>query len=165
MHRALYNSNEGSLVFSKTVTEREMETILFGLILSSGMNRWGEVRTGMELGSGRMCFLQPPIPQEASKLLFSMSFGGMVWFTLKICNKRLRGRKVCRGKKASLILSPKLHTLSFLFYNERNGIIWLKTRDPLPTQSLLPTSVYLHLNQKWNWKWQFQIGYLASYNF
>lgn len=77
-HRALYNSNEGSLVFTKTVTEREMETNLFGLILSSGMNRWGEVRTGMELGSGRMCFLQPPIPQKTSKLLFSMSFGGMV---------------------------------------------------------------------------------------
>lgn len=78
-HRALYNSKEGSLVFSKIVTEREMETNLFGLILSSGMNRWGEVRTGMELGSGRMCFLQsPPYPKKQASFYSLWALVG--WF-------------------------------------------------------------------------------------
>lgn len=80
MHRALYNSKEGSLVFSKTVTEREMETNLFGLILSSGMNRWGEVRTGMELGSGRMCFLQPPHTPRSKQafILYELWWDGLI---------------------------------------------------------------------------------------
>lgn len=134
------------------MTEKRKQYL--GWFCHLGINQWreNESRGGVE---GWEDVLSQPPPPKSQASFFIYSVGSGRWSDSRKFVENLLSHS----------LSPKPHILPFLSTKLRK-MLWLfvdhQTVNTKPDECL--TSVYLPLNQKWNWKWQFQIGDLASYN-
>lgn len=96
-----------------------METHLCGLVLSPGYEQLGKMRTGTEVGCGRMCSPRshtPRVNQCYSLRVLVREFGSSYKFVT-----RLRGCKVCKEKPLSFSFSQTSHPLLLSTRREMPG--------------------------------------------